>query len=440
MAAGCQQESDGEVVHVWEVSSGKKLGGFLAGAGRAKSVIFSPDGTVLAAGGVKGGVTLWSVPSGKLLRKLTVDADSVSFSPDGRTLATGDDDYVRFWDAQTGKELRLRTGHHGSVLGVIFAAGGDVLATASYDETIRLWDVKSRKDLRSITNACPSVWVSPDGRRLACAKRDGTVCLWDVPGDKEVREYRTGGDLIESFAISPDHKTLAVRTCLRAGGGKATIHLYDFTTGEKTRSFEDPSYRNPWDFPGGRLAFSPDGTILASADLSRMITSGRWRPERNFVNSAATRGPSTASPSPPPEGSLASGAGGLTVQEGSTFGRDPDTDTTIRFWDTSTGQQLLSIKNGEAPVYAVAFSRDGKLLAAGDNHGTISVRKVAPVKTAGYRNPGGQVYSLAFAPDGASLVSGMSDGTILQWDVAPPRYRPADEQGPRRVVGGPELC
>jgi len=442
LAAGSQQESSDEVVHVWEASSGKKLGGFLGGMGRAKSVSFSPDGSVLAAAGVKRGVMLWIVPSGKPLRKQADGADSVCFSPDGRTLATGGASEVQFWDAETGKELRPRLGHRGEVLGAMYVADGGVIATVSYDRTARLWDTKSRKELLSVREErvsrlsiipCSSVWVSPDGRRLAYAKRDDAICLRDVPGGKEVREYRTGGTSIDSFAVSPDRKTLAVRTS-GLWGGKTTIHLYDFATGERTRSFEDPSDDSLMYFTGGRLAFSPDGAILASADCSSIVhlwevaTGKELRQLRG--HESAVLGVAFS----PTGRVLASGAGGLTVPMGSTSRSNMFTDTTIRFWDTSTGRQLLSIKHDEGPVYTVAFSRDGNLLAAGDMFGTICLREVATAQEVlRYRNPGSHVCAVAFAPDGATLISGMSDGTILHWNLAPPDYRPADNKALDRL-------
>jgi WD40 repeat protein len=61
------------------------------------SVRFSPDGTLLASGGVDGNVKIWRVSDGALLQTLSIGTElspnvfTVSFSPDGQLLAAGTD-------------------------------------------------------------------------------------------------------------------------------------------------------------------------------------------------------------------------------------------------------------------------------------------------------------------------------------------------------------
>jgi WD40 repeat protein len=55
-------------------------------------------------------------------------------------LAASDDRTVRIWDAATGKQRAILTGHTGWVTTVAVAPGGTWLATASHDQTVRIWD------------------------------------------------------------------------------------------------------------------------------------------------------------------------------------------------------------------------------------------------------------------------------------------------------------
>jgi len=72
-------------------------------------------------------------------------------------------------------------------------------------------------------------------------------------------------------------------------------------------------------------------------------------------------------------------------------------------------------------VLSVAFSRDGKTLAGGDNDGTVQLWDVATRQPIGLPlSNTGAVDWLAFSPDGKTLAAGNADGTVRLWDVATP--------------------
>jgi len=70
------------------------------------NVVFSPDGTMLAAGNGWHEVRWWRVADGALLRAVKGHTDSVNsvvFSPDGNTMASGSlDGSVRLWRVPEG--------------------------------------------------------------------------------------------------------------------------------------------------------------------------------------------------------------------------------------------------------------------------------------------------------------------------------------------------
>ena len=96
------------------------------GKGYINEIAYSPDGTRLAIASSIG-IWIYDAATGEELDLLTGHTgyvESVSFSPDGSTIASGggwDDDTVRLWEVNTGRHLRTLTGHTGAVLSVVFS-------------------------------------------------------------------------------------------------------------------------------------------------------------------------------------------------------------------------------------------------------------------------------------------------------------------------------
>lgn len=153
---------------------------------------------------------------------------SLAYSPDGTRIAAASSIGVWIYDAHTGEELALFTGHTEPVLSVAFSPDGKIVASGASrkwnwwraDSEIRLWDADTGEHLATLTRPPEiaqkgagieqlEVWklvFSPDGKTLASASGDGAVRLWDI----ETGQYRTiaEGTFVPSVAFSPDGKTL----------------------------------------------------------------------------------------------------------------------------------------------------------------------------------------------------------------------------------------
>jgi WD40 repeat protein len=116
------------------------------GAGEVRSVAFSPDGKLLAAGNRYHTVRVWDVATKKEIKTLTghmSDVWSIAFSPDGKTLAAADTDWkkaskVKLWDTTTWKE-RGAIDVPGEILSIAYSPNGDWLAVGSWDKTVRIF-------------------------------------------------------------------------------------------------------------------------------------------------------------------------------------------------------------------------------------------------------------------------------------------------------------
>jgi WD40 repeat protein len=106
-------------------------------------------------------------------------------------------------------------------------------------------------------------------------------------------------------------------------------------------------------------------------------------------------------------------------------------DSKVRMWDVETGEQVVEMSVFK-PVSSIAFSPDGMFLAAGlgDPYGnylgpnTIHIWRVADIQSNEiqewqiYRGHAGSITGLSFSPDSHLLVSASRDGSVRLWDMA----------------------
>jgi WD domain, G-beta repeat/APAF-1 helical domain len=200
------------------------------------------------------------------------------FSPDGNLLLTAsEDDTARLWDAGTGMEIRALRGHKDTVASGAFSPDGTLILTASADNTARLWDATTGTEIRTLRghhDAVMSGMFSPDGTSILTSSADRTVRLWNVKSGTQIRMLRAYSysgyeeyahfDWVLSAVFSTDGARILTASCDR------TAALWDATTGERIRTFQHKGWVMS-------AAFSPDG--------ARIITTSRdgavrlWTPE-----------------------------------------------------------------------------------------------------------------------------------------------------------------
>jgi WD40 repeat protein len=95
-----------------------------------------------------GSITLWDTDRWTPIRIAPGDGDELrqlAFTPDGTELAAGGiRGTVRVCDPVTGQELLSLAAHRAQINGLAFSPDGSILATAAHDGSVRLWRTEPR--------------------------------------------------------------------------------------------------------------------------------------------------------------------------------------------------------------------------------------------------------------------------------------------------------
>jgi WD40 repeat protein/serine/threonine protein kinase len=381
-----------------------KVGGGVRSGG-VRSIVFSPDGAMLAAGG-GGGVRLWDSRTGRLnatLQELDRVVLTVAFSPDGKKLASGGyDRQVKLWSVPDSELITSYKGHSDWIQSITFSPDGSTLASASADGTTRLWNVTDHLPqhmLKAHVGRVRSIAFSPESRCVASGSDRGAVKLWDVTTGN-LKQILTHGEDVGAVAFSPDGRLLA-----SASRGRGIVKLWSMDAGELMatlkgrRDTPKEGWKVRW-YSG--VAFSPDGETLASAGMDESVELWDVSSEKQITTLRGHTG-FVQSVAFSHQGDILASGG---------------TDTTVKLWDLASGRLDSTLRGHSCAVWCVAFSPDGKTLASASEDHTVKLWNVKSGRLNGtLKGHADQVCSVTFSPDGNTLATGSVDYTIKLWDV-----------------------
>ena len=281
---------------------------------------------------------------------------SLAIGPHGKRLVThANDDTVRSWDLELGKELfRFEIPAPGWPHEVTFSSSTNFVAAplqasgGDQPRDLGVWDTRSGKLLRRVTIG-EAGWIpaafSDDDRFLAAGGQ--RLVLIDLAEDRELLRKEVPSAL-RALTFSPDGSTLAART--RAD----SIVLMEAKSGEaRTQPIRQPE-------PKGRtLAFSPDGRFIAA----------------------------------------------------------PTGVDAVQLWDVETGQASTNLRGDQNDVWSLDFHPDGRRILVGTSKGELRVwdlKQGGLTATLLGHRLGARAL---FLPSGHSLVSASHDCTIKLWTL-----------------------
>jgi len=295
-------------------------------------------------------------------RKAGWPITDVVFSAAGKTLAAANHFKVRLWQVDSGKELAAFFGKNDEqIMAVRFLGGGKHLVSAS-NRTVRVWDWAKGVELRNLPG-CHTVELSRDGKRLLAAT-EGGCGLWRTDNWKLVRPFKLPPH--RTLALSPDGRMIAVGERMLPkpyppNYGAAVIVL-SAETGRELARFTGFAVQVVFSPEGKRLAVVQNGVALWSLAGKKLLRT--FKAGRLGCGSAAFS----------PNGRLIAAGGGY----------DPAMKTSrgaLAVWDVASGRLLAKLgvregKKGREWVTNVAFSADGKYLAACDSQGAVRIWQV----------------------------------------------------------------
>lgn len=130
---------------------------------------------------------------------------SVVFSPDGSRVAAGGNKTVEMWDAASGRLLRTFKGHGDWVNTIAFSADGSRLLSASDDKTLKVWDISTGRLLCTMAGAdrASSAAYARNSRWIVSGHADGVVRIWDAATCQRIVSLLATSDG-EWLAITPE--------------------------------------------------------------------------------------------------------------------------------------------------------------------------------------------------------------------------------------------
>ena len=355
-----------------------------------RDLAFSPDGAWLATNSGSELIQIWNVATGALARELQNPGGTkdLAFVLDG-TLVSGDwEGRIHWWNVRDGTEIRSAQGIADYI--AVSPEGDMVATTQDMGGEIVLWDAAGQQV--GTLQGWVSAMLFVPGHKLLGTNRDGGFALWDAnTGESVFSEFYDTLAGCNSLSFSQDWQTLAL-VCSKG------VVLFDMSSRRPLQILESFS-ASP-----AKLVFSPDGTLLASADFLSQVAQ-LWHVGYGTQLASLWTGTISYDVVFSPDGSLL----GTPTREGM-----------LQWWRTRDGAPDTVLRPGEDSYWHADLSPDGTILAVAHwkPQGTPALLQLWDA--AGERlvyelslgEGEGWISEMAFNPDGSRLAV-VADDTLL---------------------------
>jgi WD40 repeat protein len=377
-----------ELLTIWDVRTGELMLS-LKHNHPVDAIALSPCGRIIASS-ARESIELWDLRSGASKAILIEDGTvgALAFSPDGSLLAS----HEHPWDATKAQDYLVSNGASQCITKIALSPDGQLVGSASRDNTIRIWDVstllprwRSVCDAQDILELC----FSSDSKLLASLSEDRQLYIWDVisPAPSEAPQ---GSASISDVAYSPDGQTAATTDWPEFGG---EVALRETVNGTYLRTLDSTGNLVKGDEIERRWSMKPRKPFGGGSEIVATPDPAVFFQPHDFMNDDRPFSRITFSPDGHSVAAI----------------RSPGS---LYIWETSTGRQQQWFSNNSR-VKKIIFSPDSQLIALLVDFRVLlwRVNTSKPLHTLSV-----EAKTAEFSSDGSSLVLAGTELTI--WDVA----------------------
>ena len=371
----------------------------------------------------KGHPMSWVLPEGAISRFGHGPVMAMAVSPDGAYLAVATKIGLWWYELATMQPIALWETERGMLCAIAISLDGRLAATGDWDGVIKVWDIQRSTCITKIvrpveqknkntSSIIRSLAFSPDNQHLAATRnRDERVYTWNP---------RTGTPLATFYdpqreshnrsrtlpvAFSPDSRLLACRAPAGTMGDPDVVLVWDVVSGERIACLtEQPSFVHS-------LCFSPCGHALAIGGYKGTVQVWNvktWEQEEVYQNYDATAHMSVCY-----------------SQEGILHATENTLESgTVVVWDVERHEKRYTYVEKEREIERALFSSSSHFVVPGVKEWAVW----SPGDTTPHKLPHlhvGFPSSVAFSQDGKKLAAGFVwYGSTLFWDIANPMQPP----------------
>ncbi|QRK06707.1 SIR2 family protein [Archangium violaceum] len=342
-------------------------------SGRVTGCAVTPDGRRVVSSADDNTLKVWELETGRELATLQGHSGPVTgcaVTPDGRrVVSSSDDNTLKVWELETGRELATLQGHSGRVTQCVVTPDGRCVVSSSGDNTLKVWELETRQELvtlrghHSYVTGCA---VTPDGRRMVSSSWDNTLKVWELETARELATLAGHPWNVTGCVVTQDGRRV-VSSC-----EDNTLKVWELETGRELATLQG----HLWSVTG--CAVTPDGHCVVSSS---------W-------------------------------------------------DNTLKVWELETGRELATLEGHSGRVTGCAVTPDGRRMVSSSWDNTLKVWELETGRTlVTPQSHGGSVTGCVVTPDGRRMVSSSDDNTLKVWELETGRELATLEGHSRRVTG-----